>query len=102
MFDYKQKQYYDTGCQEHRCSLCHFHGPVHFLFHGLSDDSSIDRRYVFIPYEQKTKGVEWVGYSGNKIKWEDDTSQWVIINNIKSFITFLLNSKSFLTLLHPL
>ena len=46
MLDYQQKSYYDTGCKEARCALCHFNGPVHFLMHGIPNDSLIDRQYI--------------------------------------------------------
>ena len=80
--DYEEKQYYDSGCKEPRCSLCHFTGPVHFMFHGIPKESEIDRQYIFIPQEQVAKTVEMVGYTGNRIEWDDGNEQWVIRDSI--------------------
>ena len=82
MFDYKQKHYYDTGCQELRCTLCHFSGPVHFHLRGISDYSLIDRQYILIPQNQKSKDFEFVGYTGHKINWDDENNHWAIVNSI--------------------
>ena len=82
MFDYKQKRYYDTGCQEHRCSLCHFSGPVHFILRGISQYSLIDRQYIFIPQNQKSTDFEFIGYTGHKINWDDEYKRWAIVNSI--------------------
>ena len=93
MLDYQQKSYYDTGCKEARCALCHFKGPVHFLMHGVPNESFIDRQYIFIPQEQKTQTVEMIGYTGNKIEWDEENKQWVIrdSNNISGNILAYLN-----------
>ena len=93
MLDYQQKRYYDTGCKEPRCSLCHFNGPVHFLMHGIPDGSLIDRQFIFIPQEQKTKTVEMIGYTGNKIEWDESNNQWIIrdSNNVSGKIIAYLN-----------
>ena len=99
MIDYEQKQYYDTGCKEPRCSLCHFNGPIHFLLHGIPNESLIDRQYIFIPHEQKTKTTEMVGYTGNKIEWNKIDEQWVIrnsINNSNEIVAYLNISNSHL------
>ena len=84
MIDYEQKQYYDTGCKEPRCSLCHFSGPIHFLLHGIPNESKIDRKYIFIPQEQRTQTLEMVGYTGNKIEWNSKDGQWIIRNSINN------------------
>ena len=99
MLDYQQKRYYDTGCKEPRCSLCHFNGPIHFLMHGIPDGSLIDRQFIFIPQEQKTKTVEMIGYTGNKIEWDERNDQWVIRdsdNQSGKVIAYLNISKSLL------
>ena len=99
MLDYQQKEYYDTGCKEARCSLCHFSGPVHFLFHGIPNETFIDRHYIFIPQEQKTDTVEMVGYTGNKVEWDTGNEQWVIrdgINYPSEILAYLNISKAHL------
>ena len=93
MLDYQQKRYYDTGCKEPRCSLCHFNGPVHFLMHGIPNESFIDRQFIFIPQEQKTETIEMIGYTGNKIEWDEGNKQWVIrdSNNVSGKVLAYLN-----------
>ena len=95
MYDYDQRSYYDTGCNELRCSLCHFDGPVHFLFHGISDYNSkhINRHYIFIPQHQKINGLEFVGYAGHKLKWDVTNSRWSIVNQHRT-VGYLNTSRS--------
>ena len=99
MIDFEQKLYYDTGCKEPRCSLCHFRGPTHFLLRGIPNESFIDRQYIFIPHEQRTKTIKMVGYTGSKIEWNNEDEQWVIrngISNTNEIVAYLNISNSHL------
>ena len=72
------KKFYDISCNEPRCSLCEFEGPVDFTLHGLHKNSVIDRHYIFVPQNQKYNMLTLIGHKTTRINYNNTTIQWKI------------------------
>ena len=72
--------YVDTACNALLCTLCKFNGSVDFTLHGLHKKSRIDRKYLFIPENQKYNKLTFNGYKTTVISWSYKTSQWKILD----------------------
>jgi hypothetical protein len=71
----------DSSCDSHACTICQFDRSIDFHFRGLHRESVIDQNYIFVPKQQTSEGLIFVGHKTTRIYWSYSTNQWKIWDN---------------------